>query len=81
LSIGYLLCFDLSPTVQTMTSNGIQPDYAGLKNGSYPFRVPVFLDFADATAEKANPLAGWLQSDNGEKVVAAMCNQEMNDDQ
>jgi hypothetical protein len=72
-SIGYLLCFDRSPMVQTITVDQIQPNYVEIKNGSYSFRVQLFLNFLETSAESVNPLAGWLQSGGGEKAISDKC--------
>jgi phosphate transport system substrate-binding protein len=69
----YMLCSDDRMGTRDLTVDGIAPQFASVKNGSYPFRIPVLLTARQPVPEPILQLAAWAQSEMGQAVFEHVC--------
>ena len=76
-SIGYSFRYYLSGmvadnNVKMLAIDGVYPDSANIKNGSYPLTVNFYVVYRkDNTNENVKKLVDWLLSEEGKRMIEA----------
>jgi len=73
-TIGYIPFSHTNETVMTLSINGIQPTTDNLSNNIYPLRTTIFVVGREEPPPKYRAFFSWVQSDEGQRVVAGKYN-------
>lgn len=76
LSIGFVMGFDQTPEIHSLSLDGIGAEYPNFLSRAYPFSIPIFLEAKDPVSPEIRQFAGWIQSVSGQTVLMQLQQQE-----